>query len=146
MLRKPSKEFTPYVGSEFNPRWCTHRGQRRNSRIRGFKGKEGLPGRLSDKESGCQCSRHRFSPWVGKIPWKRKWQSTPVFLSGKFHGQTENSMDCVAGYSPRGHKKLDTTEMHPKGKKDAQRKQFRITWSATLPSESFLPVLTSRWL
>ena len=28
-----------------------------------------------------------FDPWVGKIPWKRKWQPTPVFLPGKFHGQ-----------------------------------------------------------
>ena len=28
----------------------------------------------------------RFDPWVGKIPWRRKWQSTPVFLPGEFHG------------------------------------------------------------
>ena len=31
--------------------------------------------------------RHRFDPWVGKIPWSRKWQPTPVFLPGKFYGQ-----------------------------------------------------------
>ena len=31
--------------------------------------------------------RHGFDPWVGKIPWSRKWQPTPVFLPGKFHGQ-----------------------------------------------------------
>ena len=31
--------------------------------------------------------RRRFDPWVGKIPWRRKWQPTPVFLSGKSHGQ-----------------------------------------------------------
>ena len=30
---------------------------------------------------------HRFDPWAGKIPWRRKWQPTPVFLPGKFHGQ-----------------------------------------------------------
>ena len=36
------------------------------------------------KESGCQCKRHRFNPWVGKIPWSSKWQPT----SG-----LENSMD-----------------------------------------------------
>ena len=38
------------------------------------------------KESACQCRRHkrcRFDPWVGKIPWRRKWQPTPVFLPGK---------------------------------------------------------------
>ena len=47
-----------------------------------------LPGWLSGKESTCQCRRHlrrRFDPWVGKIPWRRKWQSTPVFLPGKSH-------------------------------------------------------------
>ena len=29
----------------------------------------------------------RFDPWVGKIPWRKKWQPTPVFLPGKSHGQ-----------------------------------------------------------
>ena len=48
---------------------------------------EGLPWWLSNKESNCQCRRRGFNPWVGKIPWKRKWQTTPVFLPGKFHGQ-----------------------------------------------------------
>ena len=38
-------------------------------------------------------------------PWRRKWQPTPVFLPGKFHGQRS-----LAGYSPRGHKELDMTE------------------------------------
>ena len=40
------------------------------------------------KESTCQCRRHRrwgFSPWVGKIPWSRKRQPTPVFLPRKSH-------------------------------------------------------------
>ena len=44
----------------------------------------------SGKESTSQCRRHkrfRFNPWVRKIPWSRKWQPTPVFLPGKFHGQ-----------------------------------------------------------
>ena len=44
-------------------------------------------------------------PWVGKIPWRRKWQPTPVFLPGESHGQRS-----LAGYSPRGRKELDTTE------------------------------------
>ena len=41
---------------------------------------------LNGKESSCQCRRQRrlkFNPWVGKIPWKRKWQHTAVFLPGK---------------------------------------------------------------
>ena len=49
--------------------------------------------------------RLRFDPWVGKIPWRRKWQPTPVFLLGKFHGQRS-----LAGYSPWGCKESDTTE------------------------------------
>ena len=68
----------------------------------------GLPWRLSGKESTCQCrkcSRHRVNPWVGKILWSRKWQPTPVFLLGKFHGQRS-----LVGYSPWGHKELDMTE------------------------------------
>ena len=46
------------------------------------------------KESACQCRRHRFNPWVGKIPWKRKWQPIPVFLPGKFHG--ERSLEATS--------------------------------------------------
>ena len=41
--------------------------------------------------------RRGFDSWVGKVSWRRKWQPTPVFLPGKFHGQRG-----VAGYSPRG--------------------------------------------
>ena len=41
----------------------------------------------SGDESVClQCRRHGFHPWVGKIPWRRQWQPTPVILPGKFHG------------------------------------------------------------
>ena len=45
----------------------------------------GLPRWHSGKESTCQykrSKRHRFDPWVGKIPWRRKWQPTPVFCQG----------------------------------------------------------------
>ena len=42
---------------------------------------------LSGKESTCQGRRHGFSPWVGKIPWRRKWQPSQEFLPGKSHGQ-----------------------------------------------------------
>ena len=48
---------------------------------------QGLPRWLSGKESACQCRRHRFDPWMGKIPWRRKWQPTSVFWHGKSHGQ-----------------------------------------------------------
>ena len=45
----------------------------------------GFPGGASGKESTCQFRRCGFDPWVGMIPWSRKWQPTPVFLAGKFH-------------------------------------------------------------
>ena len=50
----------------------------------------GFPGDPRGKEPACQCRRHRrlgFDPWVGKIPWRRKWQSTPAFLPGESHGR-----------------------------------------------------------
>ena len=52
-----------------------------------------------------QCRRPRFDPWVGKIPWRRAWQPTPVFLPGESHGQRS-----LAGYSPLGCKESDRTE------------------------------------
>ena len=44
-------------------------------------------------------------PWVGKIPWRRKWQPTPVFLPGESHGRKS-----LVGYCPQGRKELDTAE------------------------------------
>ena len=55
--------------------------------------------------SDLQCGRPGFCPWVGKIPWRRKWHPTPVFLLGKSHGGRS-----LAGYSPWGHKESDMTE------------------------------------
>ena len=45
--------------------------------------------------------RPGFDPWVGKIPWRRKWQPIPIFLPGKSHGQRS-----LVGYSPWGHKRV----------------------------------------
>ena len=58
----------------------------------------------SGKESVCQCKRLWFDPWLGKIPWRRKWQPTPVFLPEKSHGQ----IDASGGHSPWGYKESDT--------------------------------------
>ena len=49
--------------------------------------------------------RHRFNPWVGKMPWRRRWQPTPAFLPGESHGQRS-----LAGYSLWVRKELDVTE------------------------------------
>ena len=59
-------------------------------------------------ELASHCRRHKrhgFDPWVGKIPWRRKWQFIPVFLPGKSHGQRR-----LAGYRPQDHKESDMTE------------------------------------
>ena len=66
------------------------------------------PSGSGSKESACQCRRHRrygFDPWVRKIPWRRKWQPTPVFLPGKSPGQKS-----LEGYSLWGPKESDTPE------------------------------------
>ena len=59
-------------------------------------------------EPPCQCWRHkrcRFHPWVGKIPWRRAWQLTPVSLPGESHGQRS-----LADYRPSGLKEPDRTK------------------------------------
>ena len=63
-----------------------------------FSYKMDFPGGAGDREPACRRrrhKRHRFSPWVGKIPWWRPWQPTAVFLPRKFHGQRS-----LEGYSP----------------------------------------------
>ena len=60
----------------------------------------GLPWGLSWQRICLQCRGPAFSPWVGKIPWRREQLPTPVFRPGEFHGL----------YSPRGCKELDATE------------------------------------
>jgi len=57
------------------------------------------------KEHAYQCRKSRFDPWVGKIPWRRKRQPTPVFLPGESHGSGawEAAVHGVA-------KELDMTE------------------------------------
>ena len=60
----------------------------------------GFPGGVSGKEPTCHCRRHkqcRCSPWVGKVPWRRAQQPTPVFLPGESLGQRN-----LAGYTSIG--------------------------------------------
>ena len=53
----------------------------------------------SGKEPACQCRRHGFDPWVGKILWRKKWLHTQGFLPGESHGQRR-----LMSYSPWAHK------------------------------------------
>ena len=65
----------------------SHQCGRSSEYSRVFKGKIGVSGGSDGKESKCQCRRCRFDPWVGKIPWRRERQPTPVFLPGESHEQ-----------------------------------------------------------
>ena len=66
----------------------------------------GFPGGWDGKESAhSEEDPGRLSSWVRKIPWRREWQPTPIFLPGESHGQRN-----LAGYSPSGRKEWDTTE------------------------------------
>ena len=65
----------------------------------------GFPGGAEVKSVCLQCGRSGFDPWVRRIPWRRKWQPTPVFLLGESHGWRS-----LVGYSPTGRKESDTTE------------------------------------
>ena len=92
------------------------------------------------KASIClQCRSPGFDPWVGKIPWRRKWQPTPVFSPGKFHGQW--SLVC---YLPRGRKESDTTEwlhFHSQTK----NKKYKTNHQRTgLPPHPALPIRGKR--
>ena len=58
----------------------------------------------SGKESACHCRRHErcgFNPCVEKIPWRRKWQPSPVLLPGESHGRRS-----LVGYGPWGSKRV----------------------------------------
>ena len=115
--------------------------------------KIGLPRWLSGKEPSCQW-RSGLNPWVGKIPWRRKQQPTPVFLPGKFHGQRS-----LAGYSLWGLKESDTTEwlsMHslrlaltnPSGKTDSNGLQFQeylVQWAVCICVGRRTWTLPSHW-
>ena len=65
----------------------------------------GFPGSSDGKEPACNAGDLGSIPWVEKIPWRREWLPTPLFLPEESHGQRS-----LAGYSPWGPKELDTTE------------------------------------
>ena len=64
-----------------------------------------------------------FDPWAGKIPWRRNWQHTPVFLPGKFHGQRS-----LAGHSPWGCEESDTTECTQRARTHTHIYTHTINW------------------
>ena len=88
--------------------WALKCGQRSLEYFSHLSSPVGLPKWLSAKESACQgrrCRRPGFDPWVGNIPWRKKWQPTPGVLPGESRGQRS-----LAGDSPWGRTESDTTE------------------------------------
>ena len=108
---------------------------------------KGLPWWLSGKESACQCRRCRrcgFDPFVGKIPGRRKWQPTPVFLPGKSRGQRS-----LAGYSPEVAKESDV----PEHTRTVGFSTFSLSWDCyhhqsleLFDFPSWKSVLINQWL
>ena len=80
---------------------------------------KGFPNSSVGKESACQFRRCGFHSWVRKIPWRRKWLPTPVFLPGKSHGQMS-----LVGYSLWGHKKF-RQDLLAKSKKKVKIKETK---------------------
>ena len=73
----------------------------------------------ADKEPACQCRRHkryRFNPLVGKIPWRRKWQPTPVLLPRKSHGRRSLVQATVHGVAESRTRLSDPAPSNPMGK------------------------------
>ena len=88
---------------------CLFFGKKNKKPTKGFWVQEKATGVaivLKTPRATCQCRRlKRFDPWIGNIPWSRKWQPTSVFLPGKFHGQRS-----LLGNSLWGCKEADTTD------------------------------------
>ena len=74
--------------------------------------------------------RPGFNPWIRKIPWRRKWQPTPVFLPGKSHGWRS-----LVGYSPWGCRESDMTE----------RLHFHYTLFIVIMNIGCIPFVVQYW-
>ena len=94
-----------------------------------------LPWGLSGKESTCQWRRHRFVPWVGKVPWRRKWQSTPSIQESKC-SCLGNSMDIGAWWATvHGVAKMSDMTKQLNNDKLSQT-HWNLALSASDPSEA----------
>ena len=80
-----------------------------------------------------QCKTPGFNPWVGKIPWRREWQTISIVLPGEFHEQRS-----LAGYSRRSHKELDITEWIDASELWCWRRLLRVPWTARRSNQSIL--------
>ena len=93
--------YSPWRRKELDIDWATEH----STCINRYINTESFPGTLDRKINCLQCWRPGFSPWIGKIPQRRKQQPAPVLVPGKFHGWRN-----LVGYSAWGHRESDTTE------------------------------------
>ena len=77
------------------------------------------------KASACNVGDLGFDPWVGKIPWRREWQPTPVFFPQKSHGERS-----LAGYSPWGLYELDMTKRLSTCKQNHWPCRWKVLWDS----------------
>ena len=99
----------------WGPSYCystyvTPRPMKAGKHIPKTQSKSCFPGGANGKQSACQCRRHKrrgFDPWVGKIPWRSKWQPTPVFL------EPGNSMGRGASEAHKRHEIQSAAERWP---------------------------------
>ena len=80
-----------------------------------------------------QCKSPGFNPWVGKMPWRREWQTIPIVLPGEFHEQRS-----LAGYSRQSRKELDITEWTDASELWCWRRLLRVPWTARRSNQSIL--------
>ena len=95
------------IAGGFLTDWATREARKGRCQMYRRHSLKGLLGGVSGKEPACRCRRHkrqRLHPWVGKIPWRRTWPLTPVFLPGESHGQRS-----LEGCSPWGCEESDRT-------------------------------------
>ena len=72
--------------------------------LEGFEEALGFPGGSDSKGAACSAGHLVSIPGFGKIPWRREWLPTSIFLPGEFYGQRS-----LMGYNPCGLKESDTT-------------------------------------
>ena len=104
--------------------------------------KRGFPGSSVGKESACQCRRCWFDPWIGKIPWRRKWHPNPGFLPGKSHGQRS-----LVGYSrglAKSRARLGTAPRSSSQNGRLRTSSWDVTWVKTRSGFCGAPVAASQ--
>ena len=100
------------------------------------KRKPGLPSWLSAKESACQCKRRGFDPWVGKIPWRREWQTTPIILPGESHEPTRGSWGMTVCRATKSQTRLSAQTT-------TTRKRREVNQGILGPTVTASPTLTA---